>query len=348
MKKLTDLKGVGPKTLELLNKMGIHDTEELLSFFPFRYDVFKRSNLYELNQDDKIVIDGIIETNPNIFHFSKKRDKMSFRLNTNTHLLNVTIFNRGFLKNKLKIGTIITVVGKYDKKHNSVVASDIKFEQLADFPKVEPVYHSISGITSKQIRSLVDEVLNDEVLLTSYIPTYLKEKYNFLSKEESIKILHNPEYSNQFKLALNHLKYEEMFLFMLKMNYLKNNKKYKIGLKRNVSFDKIREFIDKLPFKLTIDQEKSIKDIYGDLISDKRMNRLLQGDVGSGKTIVSFISIYINFLSGYQGALMAPTEILAHQHFINIKKIFNNININVEILTGQTKSKDKKKIYEKL
>jgi len=348
MKQLTELKGVGPKTILLLNKLGIYDTENLLSFFPFRYDVFKRSNIYELNQDDKIIIDGIVETNPNVFHFSKKKNKMSFRLNTSTHLLNVSIFNRGFLKSKLSIGTSITIVGKYDKKHNSVVASDIRFERLSDVPKVEPIYHSISGITSKQISTLVNEVLKDEINLTSYIPEYLKENYKFLSKEESVKILHNPEYSSKFRLALNHLKYEELFLFMLKMNYLKGNKKYKIGLKRNVDFEKVKEFIDNLPFKLTLDQEKSVKDIYDDLISNKRMNRLLQGDVGSGKTIISFISLYINYLSGYQGALMAPTEILATQHFINIQKIFKNIDIKVELLTGKTKSREKKKIYESL
>ena len=348
MKQLTDLKGVGPKTILLLNKLGIYDTESLLSFFPFRYDVFKKSNIYELNQDDKIIIDGIVETNPNVFHFSKKKDKMSFRLNTGTHLLNVSIFNRGFLKSKLSIGTTITIIGKYDKKHNSVVASDIRFEPLSEIPKVEPVYHSISGITSKQIGTLVNEVLKDDITLTSYIPEYLKESYNFLSKEESIKILHNPEYSNKFRLALNHLKYEELFLFMLKMNYLKDNKKYKIGLKRNVDFEKVKEFIDNLPFKLTLDQEKSVKDIYDDLISNKRMNRLLQGDVGSGKTIISFISLYINFLSGYQGALMAPTEILATQHFINIQKIFKDMDIKVELLTGKTKTKEKKIIYKKL
>ena len=348
MKELQDLKGVGSKTLILLNKLGIYQAEDLLNFFPFRYDVFKRSNIYELETDDKIIIDGIVETNPNIFHFNKKMDKMSFRLNTSTHLLNITIFNRGFLKSKLQVGTTITIVGKYDKKHNSVVASDIRFGPLSEVPKVEPIYHSISGISSKQIGTYINEILKEKFELKSYIPDYLMEKYNFLSKEDSIRIIHNPEYSNIFKKALNHLKYEELFLFMLKMNYLRENKKYKIGLKRNIGYERIQEFIDKLPFELTDDQEKSVKDIYNDLISDKRMNRLLQGDVGSGKTIVAIVALYINYLSGYQGALMAPTEILANQHFINIKNIFKDMDVNVELLTGKTKVREKKKMYERL
>ena len=135
---------------------------------------------------------------------------------------------------------------------------------------------------------------------------------------------------------------------MLKMNYLKMNKNNKIGLKRNVDFNKVQELIDSLPFKLTIDQNKAVKDIYNDLISEKRMNRLLQGDVGSGKTIVSFISMFINYLSGYQSALMAPTEILAIQHYNNIKNIFKNYDIKIELLTGKLKVSEKKKIYKKL
>ena len=348
MKSITDLKGVGPKTVTSLNKLGIYNSLDLITYFPFRYDVFKRSNIYELENEDKIIIDGIVETNPSVFHFNKKMDKMSFRLNTSTHLLNVSIYNRGFLKSKLNVGTEVTIIGKYNKKNNSVVASDIRFGMLSNIPKVEPVYHSASSITSKQISNYVNEILKDEIEVVSYIPEYLKEKYNFLKKEECIRILHNPEYSNTFKQALNHLKYEELFLFMLKMNYLRGNKKYKVGLKRNIEYEKIEQFINSLPFKLTNDQQKSIDEIYSDLIDSKRMNRLLQGDVGSGKTIVAFISLYINYLSDYQGALMAPTEILATQHFINIKNIFKDVNIKIELLTGKTKAREKRKIYEAL
>lgn len=348
MKDLLSLKGIGNKTLLLLNKLGINNSEQLLTYFPFRYDIFKRSNIYELGQDDKIIIDGIVETKPTVFHFNRKMDKMSFKLNTSTHLLNVTIFNRGFLKNKLEPGVVITIIGKYDKKHNSVTASDIRFAALSEIPKIEPIYHSISGITSKQISNYIHELLKEDFYLQSYIPEYIQEKYNFLKKEESVKIIHNPKEAKSFKQALNYIKYEELFLFMLKMNYLRNNKKHKIGLKRSVDFNEVQTFINELPFSLTIDQEKSVKEIYNDLISEKRMNRLLQGDVGSGKTVIAFISLYINYLSGYQGALMAPTEILANQHFINIQKLFKKFNMNICLLTGKTKAKEKKQIYEDL
>ena len=128
------------------------------------------------------------------------------------------------------------------------------------------------------------------------------------------------------------------------MNYLKQSKKIDHGLKRDISYDKVEQFIDDLPFELTRDQIKSVEEIYKDLTEDMRMNRLLQGDVGSGKTIVAFITMYINYLGGYQRALMAPTEILAQQHYQNSKELFKKYNIDIALLKGKTKTKEKKKI----
>ena len=156
----------------------------------------------------------------------------------------------------------------------------------------------------------------------------------------AIKIVHNPQDKTDLHKALTRLKYEELFLFMLKISYLKKAKRKSNGLSRNVSYNEVLKVIDKLPFQLTKDQLKSVRDIYDDLTSKNRMNRLLQGDVGSGKTIVSFIALYINYLGGYQGALMAPTEILASQHFTNFKKLFPKLN--VVLLTGKLKAKEKK------
>ena len=268
---------------------------------------------------------------------------MNFRINTNSFIFNVVIYNRGFLKSKLKPGTEITVMGKYDKKHNLITAYNLELSLLNDTPRIEAVYHSTYGLTSKQIEKYISKIKDYEV--TNYIPDYLMKKYDFIDKKSAIKEMHNPTSLENLKIARIVLKYEELFLFMLKMNYLKMHKNVK-GLQRNVDKKLVDEFINDLPFTLTTDQMQCVNDIYNDLVSEKRMNRLVQGDVGSGKTIVSFIAIYINYLSGYQSALMAPTEILAEQHFININKIFEKHNIKVELLTGKTKNK--KKIYEDL
>lgn len=344
--KIGDLKGIGPKTEKIFENIGIITTDDLMGYYPFRYDVIKRSNIQELVQDDKIIIDGIVESRASVFFFNKKMNKMTFKFNIGTHLLNVVIFNRGFLKSKINIGVTLTIIGKYDKMHNTIVASDIRFSKLPSIPVIEPIYHQIGNISSSQIRTIISSVDNFDVI--EYVPEYLKEKYKLIEKKQAVLKVHNPKNELELKQGMAYLKYEELFLFMLKMNSLKLNKKNKIGLIRNVDKSLLEEFINNLPFELTIDQRNCVDKIFDDLNSSNRMNRLVQGDVGSGKTIVAIIALYINYLSGYQGALMAPTEVLAYQHISNLKNIFKNYNINIEILTGSLKQKEKKEIYKRL
>ena len=344
---LTQIKGLGMKTCEKLDKLGIKDIKSLLTFYPFRYNIIKRSNLKEAKYNEQITIDGIIESIPSIFYFKGKKDKMNFKLNTGFKTFNIVIFNRGFLKNKLTIGTEITVVGKIDKIKSIIVVSDLYFGKI-DKERIEPVYHTTFGLSNKQIRKYINSTVNLGYEIDDYIPTFISQKYHLLNKSEAIRHLHNPVDEIKLKQSIKRTKYEELFVYMLKMNYLKQSKKIDHGLKRDISYDKVEQFIDDLPFELTRDQIKSVEEIYKDLTEDMRMNRLLQGDVGSGKTIVAFITMYINYLGGYQSALMAPTEILAQQHYQNSKELFKKYNIDIALLTGKTKTKEKKEIYEKL
>lgn len=341
------LKGIGPKTSKILNKLDIYTIEDLVTYYPFRYDILKRTDMSKVMDGDKVILDGYLEEDAKLFRYGRN-DRMNFRFFSSNNIYNITIFNRGFLKSKLLVGTNITIIGKYDKKFNSIVASDLHFGLLPNKTEIVPIYHVTPGITSKQLNEYVNMALPFVNYIDSYIPDYLEEKYNFDTKINAIKELHNPTSTNNFKLALSRLKFEELFVFMMKMTYLKNSRKAKDGLMRNIDYKEVEDFINKLPFTLTIDQLSSVKDIYNDLISQSRMNRLLQGDVGSGKTVISFIALYINYLSGYQGALMAPTEILANQHLINIQKIFKDYDIKVKLLTGKMKSSEKKKINEEL
>lgn len=344
---LTQIKGLGMKTCEKLDKLGIKDIKSLLTFYPFRYNIIKRSNLKEVKNNEQITIDGIIESIPSIFYFKGKKDKMNFKLNTGFKTFNIVIFNRGFLKNKLTIGTEITVVGKIDKIKSIIVVSDLYFGKI-DKERIEPVYHTTFGLSNKQIRKYINSTVNLGYEIDDYIPTFISQKYHLLNKSEAIRHLHNPVDEIKLKQSIKRTKYEELFVYMLKMNYLKQSKKIDHGLKRDISYDKVEQFIDDLPFELTRDQIKSVEEIYKDLTENMRMNRLLQGDVGSGKTIVAFITMYINYLGGYQSALMAPTEILAQQHYQNSKELFKKYNIDIALLTGKTKTKEKKEIYEKL
>ena len=338
---LNTIKGIGDKTIALLNKLNIYTIDDLVNYYPFRYEILEKTDL----NSDRVVIDGVVETSPLFIRLRGKLDKMSFRVRLDDRICNVVIFNRGFLRNNIKINTTITIIGKYDIKHNTITASDIKFGSISSLPKITPVYHTVSKITSKQINNYILKVI-DDIKVTDIIPSILLDKYKLIPKSEAIREIHRPDDMHLLKNAINHIKYEELFLFMLKMNELKRNRVKVIGIKKDVDKNNVLEFINNLPFKLTNDQLKVVDEIYNDLTSNIVMNRLVQGDVGSGKTIVSFIAIYINYLAGYQSALMAPTELLAYQHYLNIKNIFKDYDIKVELLTGKTKNK--KKLLEDL
>lgn len=346
MESLGQLKGVGEKSIPLLHKLGISKEEELLEYYPFRYNVIKRSDLSCL-EDDKVILDGVIENTPRIFYFHKKLNKLTFTLNTGTTLLTVTIFNRAYLKTNLKVGTKVTVFGKIDKNLKNITASEIRFGLILK-ETIEPVYHTTTGISTMKLSQLINQVLQRDFAVMDYIPLSYQEKYHLIGKKESVLEIHHPTSKENLKKALQRAKYEELFLFMLKMKELRENKTFKIGLERTIDFKEVEKFIETLPFPLTEDQMNSVQAIYQDLTSKKRMNRLLQGDVGSGKTIVAVISMYMNYLSGYQSCLMAPTEILAIQHYQTITKLFENLPIKVVLLTGKVKPKERKKILEEI
>jgi len=350
MAELKDVKGIGPKSLSLLNKININTIEDLVTHYPFRYDVLKRDELSSIDDGEKIIIDGKIESMPILMRFKAGLNKMNFRLVTQSGVVGVSIFNRAFLKSKLLVGTDVIVIGKLDKGKNIITASDIKLDQLSNKVKIEPVYHCTSGLTNKNMSTYINMALlmyGKEV--RDYIPTEYQEKYNFVNKKTALNIIHNPSTAEKLKEVTIRLKYEELFEFMFKINYLKQqNKKEKNGLVRVIDRDKLNKFIEKIPFKLTNDQNIAIEEILNDLESPTRMNRLLQGDVGSGKTIVSFIGMYANFLCGYQSALMAPTEILATQHYNNLVQFLKGTKVKVALLTGSTSKKDKNEIYKGL
>lgn len=347
---LKDIKGVGPRALTLLSKIGINTVDDLVTHYPFRYEFLVRGNLEETNDGDHIIIDGKIESSPILVRFKAGLNKMNFRLVTASGIVGVSIFNRAFLKSQLTVGTTVTVIGKFDKPKNVITASEIKMESLSNKVKIEPVYHLTSGLTNKNMALYINmALLGQSKEIHDSIPLKYQEKYNFSNKRMALNIVHNPPSKEKLKEAMIRLKYEELFEFMFKINYLKEeNKKANSGIEREIDESKVNEFISHLPYELTKDQNTAVNTIIKDLKSKSRMNRLLQGDVGSGKTIVSFIAMYANYLSGYQSALMAPTEILATQHFSNLKDIFANYNLNMTLLTGSTPKKEKDLIYEEL
>lgn len=349
MNDLEQIEGIGPKTKELLSKLQIFTIEDLINHYPFRYEVIKRSNLQEIKDGDKIIIDGLIEGQPTVIYLSPKLKKIILRINTGQNILNITIYNKVYLIDNLKSGKYITVIGKYDKIKNTIIASDIRLEKLPPMPKIESIYYTTNGLSKKSISKYITATIMSGYKPKEILPNYLLEKYNLLTKYESICEIHNPTDITLLKKARQRLKYEELFLYLFKINILKQKitEDDKV-IVRKINYSQIEEVINSLPFTLTPDQKTSLDEILNDMSSNHRMNRLLQGDVGSGKTIIALLAAYANYLSGYQTAIMVPTEILATQHYQESKKLLGNYGLNIELLTSNTNKKEKDRIYEEL
>lgn len=343
---ISKINGIGKKYQELYKKIGIVSIEDLFNHFPFRYDNLIEFGSNEFNEPTRVIARGLVVSRGN--NVIGRVNFFSFLLETEDSQVNVYVFNRNFLRNTLRPGQEVCVIGKFDSEKHTISCEEIIHSNFDDIDSFIPVYHSTEGLSSKIIRKNIKQGFiqfgND---VEENFPSYLIEKYRLCSRVDMFKLLH---FSKTFKLAnvgLRRAKYEELLLFMLKINALKSDSKVSSnGYQKKFDNKLVESFIDTLPFSLTKSQLNVIGDIKSDLESDLKMKRLLQGDVGSGKTVVAAVAILMNFLAGFQSSLMAPTEILAMQHYLSMKKFFVNYDIKIEILTGSIKNK--KGIYEKL
>lgn len=340
------IKNIGPKTENLLNKLNIYTVEDLLTYYPYRYNIIKLKNIDEVIDGEVCFIPATILSACKVFYIRRNFNRLDFIASSNNINFKVTIFNRAFLKNNLTINKEVVLIGKYNKLKNTFVASDIKFS--VEDNKIEVKYHLTEGIKNNTLEKIIDEALKLDYDIPDYVPEMFNIHYKLLSKRDAIRLIHQPKSVEDIKQSELKLIYEELFLYMFKINYLSTINKEALGTPKHFREDELNEFLSNLSFKLTTDQETTINDILNDLKSNRRMNRLVLGDVGSGKTIVAITAIYACFLSGYQSAFMAPTEILAKQHYEQVKNYFSDYDIKVELLTGSLTKKQKEKIYERL
>ena len=344
---LEKLDKIGPKTAKTLNNLGIYSSEDLIRNYPYRFLIFAKRDINNSKYYDEFVSDGIVESMPTLNFFRGKMNRLTFRCNVQNKIVKVVIFNRAFLKQNIIIGKEVTIIGKYDPKKETIVATNIRLGNLNKV-EIEPVYHLCKGITSKQMNAFIKKALS-VVKENNNIPKELISKYNLMSEDEAVRIIHNPKDEKSLKTALKTLKYEEIFTYMKNIKLLKKkNEVHKDVYKKEVSLNMVHDFINSLPFKLTSDQEKIVFKMLDEICGDTLMNRLLQGDVGSGKTIVAFIISYALYTGGYQTAFMAPTEVLARQHYKNACDLFKDTNFKVGLLTGKMTLKEKRKVYEKI
>ena len=333
------------KRLDILKLMNIESLEDLINHYPYRYDVIEET--YPTQEDDKIIIEGTLISPVKIF-FRGRMSRMSFSVEDRyQNVYQVTIFNRHFLRQYLKQMTTVTIIGKCQK--DKITASDIKIKPISEIQGVHPVYSIKEGLTQKSFQQYIKKALN---LLKGNIDSFVPEEYiikhQFIHKESALWNIHFPQSQEDIKHALKYLKYEEFLKFQLTMQTIKRQRTLEIGNAKTFDVQKFQSFILSLPYQLTQDQQTSVREIVSDLQSPKMMYRFLQGDVGSGKTVVSSVALYANYLAGYQGALMAPTEILASQHYQTLLSFFKNMDVKIALLTGSLTNKEKEHIYEQI
>ncbi len=343
------VKGVGPSLLEKLHQIKIKSVKDLLEYFPYRYENFELIDIHRAMHEEKITVEAKVITACQVQYYGKMKARMTFNILVNHEVVKVVVFNRTFLKNQLKIDTLITVTGKWDLGRKVITATDIKIGATEN-RSIEPVY-SLKEVPLKTFKKILKTAYDQyAVQLRDDIPLQLRQQYRLISYEDAVLFSHFPENKEQVRQVERRVKYEELLKFQLKIQYLRyQTKSERQGAEKIFDDQKVKAFMSTLPFQLTDAQQNVLEDIKQDLRSGSRMNRLLQGDVGSGKTVVAAISLLMVMLAGYQTALMVPTEILGQQHYKSLKELFASYpEFKIEFLSSSVKGKRRREILEQL
>ena len=337
---LTALPGVGPKSVEKFKKLGLESLQDLLLYFPFRYEDFKSKNVLDLEDGEKAVISGIVATPANVQYYGYKRNRLRFTIKQGEVAIAVNFFNQPYLADKIELGATVAIFGKWDKAKASLTGMKV-LAQVED--DLQPVYRVAQGISQASLVKLIKVAFDQglDQLLEENLPPVLLERYQLLGRTQAVRAMHFPRDLAEYKQALRRVKFEELFYFQMQLRVLKHETKdVSQGLAIPWQEKMLDQKKDALPFSLTEAQERSLEEILSDLQSPAHMNRLLQGDVGSGKTVVAGLAMYAAYTAGYQSALMVPTEILAEQHLDSLTQLFPELNL--ALLTGGMKAAERR------
>ena len=324
---LSQLRGFGPKRAESFRKLGINTIEDLLLYFPFRYEDFQHRLVADLADGEKAVVAGTVVTPANVQYYGFKRNRLSFKLRQGESVFAVNFFNQPYLADKVERGQAVAIFGKWDAIKQSMTGLKVLAQVEED---MQPVYHLAQGLRQsslvKAIRTAIDEGYLQQ--LEENLPVFLLDKYRLMPRQEAVLAMHFPNDVASYKQALRRIKFEELFYFQLQLQLVKAANRSQTG-GTCLAWDRklVEEQIAKLPFELTVPQHQSLEEILSDMGSGAHMNRLLQGDVGSGKTVVAGLAMFAAHTAGFQSALMVPTEILAEQHYESLQNLFPDLSI---------------------
>ncbi|EDT14023.1 ATP-dependent DNA helicase RecG [Clostridium perfringens] len=343
------VKGVGPKLKERLNKVGIFTVLDLLLYFPRDYEFL----------NDDISLNGDISDEKAILKCKVQSYGSSIRTRNGKTLTTINFtynnlkvigkwFNQPYIKRNFILGNEYNLMGKFKKVNNTLeVINPLIPCKEANKSEILPIYTLKNGLTNKILVKLINEILKN-MIIKENLPDEIVKKYKLISLDKAIRSIHFPEGRGELQSAINRLKFQELFTYSLKIIMMKAHiKKENSGISFKMS-PLLKDLKESLPYTLTNAQSRTLREILLDQKRNIAMNRLVQGDVGSGKTLVALISMFNVYMNGYQTVLMAPTEILANQHYAEAKKYLDQFGVDIELLTGSTKEKEKKRIKEKI
>lgn len=345
---ITVLAGVGEKRAQNLAELGIETIEDLLTYYPFRYEDIQERELAEIQDQEKVTIKGTVVSPAVVSRFGYKKSRLQFRMMQNHDVFNVSFFNQPYLKDKVEVSEDLAVYGKWDAKRKALMGMKILGDKnQGDFA---PIYHVSKAVRQATLIELIRQGFEKYgAYVDENLPLSLIEKYRLLSRKAAMYAMHFPVNPEEHHQAKRRVVFEEFFLFQMQIQGLKKTEKAEMnGLAVLYDVDRLKQFTRSLPFELTAAQKRVTNEICHDLRSPNHMQRLLQGDVGSGKTVVAAIALYATVTASFQGALMVPTEILAQQHIESLNQLFNPLEIRTALLTGSTKAKERREILAEL
>lgn len=349
---VTKVSGVKGKKPEELLSLGITSVGELLDYYPFRYEDYTLQDLTQVKDGDKITVQATVAGVPQVQMYGRVKSRMSCKIVVDEMFITAVWFNRHYLKDKLSAGSEIVLTGKWDQKRLQLTVTEVEFpgRGTSQIGTLQPVYSVAGSITQKWFRQTMKQaLLQFSEMIQEVLPAELLRKYDLLPRKQAVSLLHLPGSMEQGRRARRRMVYEELFLFQLKMQaYRALHHERADGVAHPVDLPGVRSFVRSLPFTLTESQKNVLAEILHDLQQSYAMNRLLQGDVGAGKTVVAAASLFAVVKAGYQGALMAPTEILAEQHKRSLDRLFEPYGIQTALLTGSLTGKRRREVLASL
>lgn len=339
--------GLTPYYINKMKKLGVHTIYDALTYFPFRYNDFRAQDLTQVPDKAKITLKGQVSNHPYTTTYGYRRTILHVRLLTNGYQVRVNFFNQPWLKNKIHFSQIVIVYGRLSVFNNQYQLNAQKLLSGKSAHQMDAVYPSSHRVKQTTIRKTIRFVYEHcHNLIKTYLPSSIMQKYKLEPEPKVIHDLHFPDNMLDERLARRTAKFNDFFLFQMKVQSLREEDKKHQGVQIKYNPTILKKFLDNLPFKLTSAQRRVSGEIIYDLAKPIEMNRLLQGDVGSGKTIVAAIAILATVSSGYQTAIMVPTGVLAKQHAKNLSKTFKGFGINIGLLVSDLKPKDKRELLK--